>query len=175
MTLVLFAVIIYPVLHFLQKWKGYAHLFAQKEPGEVKKSLMILFLTDAALVAVCWGIFDLPYIAVTAILMWGTGDGTAALVGNRFGKHHVVLKFADPKKTWEGSLGMVVVSVIVGIAAMMIQTTIAWYHCLIIAGVTAVFGAYTELVSHHGNDTANVPVVNSAVMLILHFILRASL
>ncbi len=81
LTLVLFAVIIYPVLHFLQKWKGYAHLFAQKEPGEVKKSLMILFLTDAVLVAVCWGIFDLPYIAVTAILMWGTGDGTAALVG----------------------------------------------------------------------------------------------
>ena len=78
LTLVLFAVIVYPVLWLCQGWSGYDRLFVQKKPGEIKKSLLLLFLCDAALVALCWGVFDLPWVAVTAILMWGSGDGAAA-------------------------------------------------------------------------------------------------
>lgn len=166
LTLALFAAIVYPLLHLFQSWKGYDQLFVQKKPGEVKNSLLLLFLTDAALVAVCWGLFDLPYIAVAAILMWGTGDGAAALMGKRFGKHHISLPFADPKKTWEGPVSMAAVSTAVGFITTSIMTVSPWYLCLLSAALTSLFGAYTELVTRDGNDTVTVPVVNAVILLI---------
>ena len=172
LTLVLFAVIVYPVLWLCQGWSGYDRLFIQKKPGEIKRSLLLLFLCDAALVALCWGVFDLPWVAVAAILMWGSGDGAAALVGHRFGKHHVRLPLADEKKTWEGSGAMLAVSAVIGTAAMLILTVQPWYRCLLMALATSIFGAYTELISRGGDDTVTVPVVNTAVLLTLHFLLR---
>jgi len=158
------------VLYLLQGWSEYDRLFVQKKPGEIKKSLLLMFLCDAALVALCWGGFDLPWMAVAAILMWGSGDGAAALVGHRFGKHHVKLPLADPKKTWEGSAAMAVVSTVVGTATMLIMTSLPWHCCLTAALFTSIFGAYTELISRGGDDTVTVPVVNTAVLLALYFL-----
>ncbi len=172
LTLLLFAAIVYPVLWLCQGWSGYDGLFVQKKPGEIKKSLLLLFISDAALVALCWGVFDLPWVAVTAILMWGSGDGAAALVGHRFGRHHVKLPLADRKKTWEGSGAMLTVSAAVGTAAMLVLTEESWYCCLFMAMVTSIFGAYTELISRGGDDTVTVPAVNTALLLMLHFLLR---
>lgn len=171
LTLVLFAAIVYPVLWLLQSWSGYDRLFVQKKPGEIKKSLLLLFLCDAALVALCWGAFGLPWAAVAAILMWGSGDGAAALVGHRFGRHHVKLPLADPKKTWEGSAAMAAVSTVVGSAAMLIMTAAPWHQCLLIALIASTVGAYIELISREGNDTVTVPVANTAVLLALYCLL----
>lgn len=129
----------------------------------------MLFVMDAALVTVCWGGFGLPWAAAASILMWGTGDGAAALVGHRFGKHYVKLPLADPKKTWEGSAAMAGVSALVGTAFMLVMADMPWYQCLLSALATAIPGAYTELISRGGNDTVTVPVVNTAVLLALHF------
>lgn len=167
LTLALFAAIVYPALCLCERWQGYGGLFVEKKPGEIKKSLLLLFLTDAALVALCWGGFDLPWAAVTAILMWGSGDGAAALAGHRFGRHHVRLPLADPKKTWEGSAAMVLVSTAVGTAAMLALTAMPWWQCLLFALAAAIPGACTELISRNGNDTVTVPVVNTAVLLAL--------
>ena len=104
--------------------------------------------------------------------MWGSGDGAAALVGHRFGKHHVRLPLADEKKTWEGSGAMLTVSAVVGTAAMLILTVQPWYSCLLMALAASIFGAYTELISRGGDDTVTVPVVNTAVLLTFHFLLR---
>ena len=165
LTLIVFAIIVYPILHLAERWRGYGDLFVQRRTGEIKKSLLLLFLSNAVWVAVAWGIFNLPFVAVTAILMWGCGDAAAALIGKRFGKHHVKLKFADEKKTWEGSLGMVLVSTTVGIICMLFMAPMPWYQIIIMSVVTAVFGAFTELISHNGNDTVWVPMVNTAVLL----------
>ena len=172
LVLVIFAVIVYPILQFAERWRGYGNLFVQRKTGEVKKSLLILFLTDAVLVAVAWGVFDLPFVAVTAIFMWGCGDGAAALVGKRFGKHHVNIKWADKKKTWEGSAGMFVVSSVIGVICMILMTSLPWYQCLLMAVITAFFGAYTELITKNGNDTATVPAVNTVVLLVLSLLLN---
>ena len=169
-TMVVFAAVVYPVLLLFENRKGYAQLFVQKTPGEVKRSLLLLFLTDAALVAVTWGIFDLPYIAVVSILMWGSGDGIAALIGSRFGTHHVKLRFADPKKTWEGSWSMAGTATIVGTVSIMLMTAIPWHFCLLHSLIASLFGAYTELISRHGNDTVTVPVVHTVILLALHLL-----
>lgn len=167
LTLVLFAVIVYPILCLCQRWKDYDDLFIQKAPGEIKKSLLLLFLTDAALVALCWGGFDLPWVAVAGILMWGSGDGAAALSGHRFGRHPIKLPLADLRKTWEGTGAMIVVSTIVGTAMMLTLMAMPWYQCLLFALAASVPGAYTELISRNGDDTVTVPVVNTAVLLVL--------
>lgn len=172
LSLALFAVIVYPILALLERWKGFAHLLTQKEPGEIKKSLMLLFISDAVIVAVFWGIFKLPYIASTGILMWGFGDAAAALVGKRFGKHKVKIKFADPNKSWEGSAAMLAVSSVVGITVLLLSSGAPWYYCVLAAIVTSVFGAYTELVTKGGNDTVTVPAVNCIILLLLHIIFR---
>ncbi|MDE6589401.1 MAG: phosphatidate cytidylyltransferase, partial [Oscillospiraceae bacterium] len=97
---------------------------------------------------------------MTAILMWGSGDGAAALVGHRFGKHHIKLPLADRKKTWEGSGAMAAVSAVVGTASLLILTALPWHCCLLMALAASIFGAYTELISWGGDDTVTVPVVN---------------
>ena len=167
LTALLFAAVVYPILWALEGQPWFAGLFVQKGPGEAKKSLLLLFAMDTVLVAVCWGGFDLPWVAATAILMWGTGDGTAALAGHRFGKHHVKLPLADPNKTWEGSAAMLLVSTVVGTAAMLVLMAMRWYHCLSLVLAASVFDAYTELISKGGYDTVTVPVVNAAVLLAL--------
>ena len=172
LTALLFAAAVYPILCILENQPWFGGLFVQKEPGEVKKSLLLLFVMDAVLVAVCWGIFDLPWVAATAIRMWGSGDGAAALVGHRFGKHHVSLPLADPKKTWEGSGAMVIVSTAVGTVAMLVTTEMPWYRCLLFALAASVPGAYTELISRKGNDTVTVPAVDTGVLLALAFLWR---
>lgn len=164
---VMFAALVYPILHYAERWKGYSGLFNQRYPGEVKTSLLLLFCTHAALIALCWGWLDKPYVAVTAILMWGVGDTAAALIGKRYGKHHVQLPLADPHKTWEGSLAMMLTAFIAGFAAMLITASLNWVACMVYAALTAPVAAYVELISRGGNDTITVP---TAVAILLTFI-----
>lgn len=171
LTALLFAAVVYPILRALEGRPWFAGLFVQKGPGEVKKSLLLLFVMDAALVAVCWGGFGLPWAAAASILMWGTGDGAAALAGHRFGKHHVKLPLADPQKTWEGSAAMALTSTLVGTVTMLLLTAMPWHKCLLFALAVSIPGAYTELITPGGNDTVTVPVVNAAGLLTLHFLL----
>ena len=168
--MILFAIIVYPILKLFERWKGYDDLFIQRKTGEIKKSLLLLFFSNALLIAIGWGIFDLPQIAIVSILMWGFGDAAAALVGKRFGKHHVHLKFADQKKTWEGTGANFVVSALVGAFYLYFMMEIGMVKSLIFALITALFGAYTELITHNGNDTVTVSTVNMIVLLVLYFI-----
>lgn len=171
-TLVLFAAVVYPVLALAEKLKGFSELLTEKKKGEIKKSLLLLFLSDAVITAVMWGAFDRKYIAAAAILMWGVGDAAAALVGKRFGKHKIRLKYADPEKTWEGSGGMFGFSFAVGFVSLVIMSGAPWYYCAAASAVTSVFGAYTELVTKGGNDTVTVPAVNCMVLLAMDLIFR---
>ena len=113
---VIIAAVIYPLLMAAEHERWYPRLFVEKKPGEIKKSMLMLFLMFAALIAVCWGVFGKPQLAAAAILMWGTGDAAAALVGLPFGKHKVKSKLTDGKKSWEGSTAMLIVSLMVGMS-----------------------------------------------------------
>ena len=164
---VVFAAIVYPILSYAERWQGYAHLFNQRHPGEVKASLLLLFLSHAALIALCWGWLGKPWIAVTAILTWGVGDTAAALVGKRYGKHHVQLPLADHRKTWEGSAAMLLFAFATAFLAMLITAPLAWTLCLLFAALAAPMAAYVELISHGGNDTVTVASAVAAVLALL--------
>ena len=77
--------------------------------GIGRKSLGTFFyaLSIGVLVAWFWPL-GLPQYAVIGILTMTWGDGMAALIGQRFGRHPYQLW--GEKKSWEGSLAMLLVS-----------------------------------------------------------------
>lgn len=167
LTSLLFAAAVYPLLCLCERFSWYAGLFVQKKPGEVKKSLLLLFGMYALLISVCWGMLGKAYLAIAATLMWGVGDAAAALFGKAFGTHPVSLPLADPHKTWEGSAAMALFAFLAGSLGMLLSHELSAAHCFLFALVTAPFSALTELISRDGNDTVSVPIVSAAVLLVL--------
>ena len=167
LTSVLIAVAVYPILAALESAPWFEKLFVQKSAGEIKKSLLLLFFMFAALISVSWGVFGKPHLAAAAILMWGTGDAAAALVGIPHGRHKVRSRLTDGKKSWEGSLAMLAVSFISGMIVLSAVQKTALPQAALSAGLGALLGTVTELFSPSEYDTVTVPTVIAAVLLLL--------
>lgn len=165
------AVLIYPALRIFEKEAWYGRLFVQKEPGEIRKSLLMLFLMFAALIFVAWGLFGRKYIAAAAILMWGTGDAAAALIGIPFGRHKAHIRGTDGKKSWEGSAAMLAVSSVCGFCVLYFGHGMSPLHGVVTAFAGALFGTAAELFTPSEYDTVTVPAVIGAVLLLLGFLL----
>ncbi|MBQ9966495.1 MAG: phosphatidate cytidylyltransferase [Clostridia bacterium] len=153
---IIFGAAVYPILVFLERFEGYAHFFNQRHGGEVKKSLLLLFFSHAALIALCWGLWDKPYIAATSIVAWGSGDTMAALIGKPYGRHKIHLPGADPKKSWEGTGAMALTAFVCGFAALSVTSPLGPAKRLLCAVLLAPVAAAAELYSHDGNDTFTV-------------------
>ncbi len=166
LTSALLALVLYPILSLIEKEPWYGRLFVQKGQGEIKKSMVMLFVMFAAVIAAAWGFFGEPHLATAAILMWGTGDAAAALVGIPFGKHKIRSHFTDGKKSWEGSAAMFCVSFFAGLGVLLLIRKTGLPSTLLTAGLGALFGTLTELFSPSEYDTVSVPVVIAAVLLI---------
>ncbi len=161
------ALVIYPVLTICEKEHWYARLLVQKSPGEIKRSMIMIFSIVAAVVLVAWGALDQQKLAAAAILMWGTGDAAAALVGIPFGRHKVKSRWTDGKKSWEGSAAMLLVSFLSGLVVLLLAQKAALPRALCAAGIAAVLGTATELFSPSEYDTVTVPVIITAALLLL--------
>lgn len=167
LTAVLIAAVAYPILAALEKAPWFESLFVQKSKGETKRSCLMLLGMFAAIITVCWGIFSQPHLAAAAILMWGTGDAAAALFGIPYGKHKVKSRFIDGKKSWEGSLAMLLAAFLSGMIVLHLTQNIDFPLALFSAGVGALLGAATELFSPSEYDTVTVPVVIASVLLLI--------
>ena len=167
LTAVFIAAVLYPILRLFEKEPWYANLFVQKNPGEIRKSLLMLFFMFAAVISVAWGVFEKPFVAAAAILMWGFGDAAAALVGIPHGKHKVHLKGTDGRKSWEGSAAMMAISFLCGFGVLLWGQKLALPHALWEAGIAAILGTAAELFSPSEYDTVTVPVIISATLLLV--------
>ena len=167
---VVVAAVLYPILRLLENEPWFANLLVQKKPGEIRKSLLMLFLMFAAVTAVTWGVFGKPFLGAAAILMWGTGDAAAALVGIPLGKHKVKLKPADGRKSWEGSAAMLAVAFACGFCFLCFGSKMPAPISLLTALAAALSGTATELFSPSEWDTVTVPTVIAAVLLLLGLI-----
>jgi uncharacterized membrane protein YfcA/dolichol kinase len=167
LTSLSFAVIVYPILMLLEKEPWFDKLLVQKKPGEIKQSLLLLFVMIAADIAAAWGLFGKQYVAVTSVLMWGFGDAAAALVGIPFGKHVIPWKISDGKKTFEGTCAMFVVSALVGCAVLVPLSGAPVWYSVLAALLCGGAGALTELSSKNGMDTVTVPAVLVVLLLLL--------
>ena len=167
LSAVIAVVLIYPILTVCEKESWYASLLVQKSPGEIKRSMIMIFAVIAVIVAVVWGIFGQQKLAAAAILMWGTGDAAAALIGIPFGKHKVKCRWTGSKKSWEGSAPMLLVSFLCGFGTLALAQKTPLLPALCTAGIAAFFGTAAELFTPSEYDTVTVPETVTAVLLII--------
>ena len=167
LTALIIAALAYPVLAALEAAPWFARFFVQKSPGEIKRSCLLLFFMFAVLIAISWGIFHEPNLGIAAILMWGVGDGAAALVGVPLGRHKVRSRFTDGKKSWEGSTAMFLAAFLSGLAVLLLAEKMPVPRASLTAGIGALVAAATELVSSSEYDTVTVPFAVLAVLLVL--------
>ncbi|MBQ7783081.1 MAG: TSUP family transporter [Oscillospiraceae bacterium] len=162
-----FGAIVYPILVCLEGCSWYDGLFVQKQKGEIKLSLLLLFATVAGVIALSWGLTGKRYIAAATLLMWGVGDAAAALVGIPFGKRKIGWKIADGNKTVEGTSAMLAAAFICGFVSLMAMSSLPWYSCALTSLLCAAAAAFTELVSRKGYDTVTVPLAAGSLMTFL--------
>ena len=163
----LLVLILYPTLRISEKQQWFKKLLMQKSNGEVKRSMLFLFGMFTLIIFIAWGIFNKPEVAVTSIIMWGLGDAVAALVGIPLGKHKIKCRFTDGKKSWEGSIAMLIVSFISGVIAMHFLLSTSYQNILIPTLIASIVGTLTELFSQSEYDTIFVPIMIMFMLLII--------
>ena len=168
----LFALLIillfYPVFALAVRIPNFSHFVNERKRGEFKSSLVLALCMMAVCIWICWGILDDRLLVLACIYAWGVGDGFAALIGKRFGRHKIHLPFADSKKSVEGSAAMFLCSVLSVLTVLLIRGGVGFGACLLIAIVTAVVTTWVELCTKGGYDTVTCPA--AAMMVILPMI-----
>lgn len=158
-------IVLFPVLTIAGKIPLFSSFVNERKKGEFKSSMVLAVGMMAVSVSVCWGLFGDPYLVLACIFAWGVGDGLAALVGKRFGKHKIKWKLADGKKSLEGSLTMFLCALVSVSTVLIVRGGIGIPGCLVIAFLAAAVCTVAELCAKNGLDTVICPV--SAMLVIL--------
>ena len=162
---IVFELLVYPILAFFERYKGYSELTTERKHGELKNSLLLVFTMFAIVAAICWGIFDDKYLALASLYAWGIGDAFAALIGKQFGKHKIHAPRLDGKKSYEGTISMFLFSFITVTVILLCRGGLSILPCLIVSLLVASVAAATELYSKNGNDNIICPL--SAMITLL--------
>lgn len=160
-----FAAVAYPLLRLAGRLPGFSRFTTERRPGELCRSLLLVFSMFALVIGVCWGLLGERYFVPASVYAWGVGDAFAALIGKRFGRHRFTWRRADPHKSVEGSLAMFVTSAISVLAVLLCRGGIAPIICVILALACALSATVTELVTTDGDDTVTCPLAAMATLL----------
>jgi len=162
-----FALIVYPLLAFLDRFPFFEKLTTERKHGELQQSLLLVFGMFAVVMAICWGWLNDRYLAMASIFTWGFGDAAAALVGKKYGKHKILWKFTDKKKSFEGSGAMLLTAFATVVLVLTLRGGFSLPVIGLIALPVALVSTLAELYSKNGNDTVICPLCTMAALLIL--------
>ncbi|MEA5516186.1 SEC59/DGK1/VTE5 family protein [Nodularia sp. UHCC 0506] len=124
------------------------------------------------LIAWFWHIQQPQYAAI-GIMVMAWGDGLAALIGQRFGKHKY--KVLGAQKSWEGSLTMALVSFMISSLILLSVEGNLWQTWVISLAI-AVVATSLEAISFLGIDNLTVPLGSASLaFLLIDILLRHSL
>lgn len=104
-----------------------------------------------------------PYVGAMGILIMGYGDGFAAVIGKKYGKHK--FEVMGGQKSLEGATVMFVVSFVVAF----IIAQLAGGSSLILPLSLAMIATLVELFSPYGTDNLTVPFITSLSYYFLWF------
>ena len=162
-------IILFPALSIASKIPMLSAFIIERKKGEFLSSMVLAVGMMAFSVIVCWGLFADRYLVLAVIYAWGIGDGLAALVGKRFGKHKIKWKLADGKKSVEGSAAMFLCSLVAVFTVLMVRGGIGMPMSCAIALLAALVCTVTELCAKDGWDTVLCPV--SAMIVIIPLVM----
>lgn len=125
-----------------------------------RKSLGTLFyaISIGVLTWLFWA--EYPQYTVIGILVMTWGDGLAAVIGQRFGKHPY--KILGIKKSWEGSGAMAIATFVVTFSILAL-TTGSYSQAFLSALLVALIATALEAFSKFGLDNLTVPIASSLV------------
>jgi len=166
----IFELIVFPILLLLERLKNFSKIVTERNKGELKFSLLLVFTMFIIVTCVCWGWLNDRLLALASIYAWGIGDAAAALIGKRFGKHKIKWKLTDGKKSFAGSLAMFVASAVSVTILLIIRGGLPVYAYAIIPTVTAAVATLAELYSKNGLDTIICPISAMATLLPLLYL-----
>lgn len=170
---VVFALMVFPILTSGERFNHYSGLLAERKKGEIKRSMILVFGMFAAIISICWGLFNDKMLVLACIYAWGFGDGAAALVGKYFGRHLLRGKMIEGCKSVEGTAAMFAVSFLSVIIILLIRGGLPWHGYIAISVITAAVCAVVELYTLDGYDTITCPFAAAAIMLPLLGIILA--
>ncbi len=148
-----------------KKLKGFSEFIHERNNGEIKNSLVLAFMMFALMIAIGWGWLGERWLVIVCVFAWGFGDGAAALIGKKYGKRKIKVRYADGKKTVEGTVTMFLVSFVTVLLILLLNANFAWYGYLITALLAAAVTATVELFTKNGDDTVTCPLAAAAVIL----------
>jgi phytol kinase len=105
-----------------------------------------------------------PQYAVIGVMVMSWGDGMAALIGKRFGKHTFI--YMGNKRSLEGSLAMFVTSLIVMLGIFASCHSLS-AHDVGVAIPVAAIAAMLEAFSPGGTDNLSVPLASASLSYFL--------
>ena len=154
-----FMAVVYVILTLIEHLPQYSKVLAQRKEGEIKSSLILVFMMFIILTAVFWGYLGTSwrYVIMVAVLAWGYGDASAALVGKLYGRHYLEHRFIEGKKTIEGTLVMFAVAALTIFITITLFAGLSLQVCFLLAFGVAPVCAIVELFSRSGSDTITVP------------------
>jgi phytol kinase len=130
-----------------------------------RQSLGTFFYSVSFGILVAWFWYlQQPQYAALGILIMTWGDGLAALIGQRFGRHKY--KVFGTEKSWEGSLTMMLVSYIIS-SLILVGTQGNSWQTWAISLIVAVIATVLEAVSFLGIDNLTVPLGSAALAFFL--------
>lgn len=130
-----------------------------------RQSLGTFFYSVSFGILVAWFWYlQQPQYAALGILVMTWGDGLAALIGQRFGKHKY--KVFGTEKSWEGSLTMMLVSYVVS-SLILVGTQGNSWQTWAVSLLVAVIATGLEAVSFLGIDNLTVPLGSAALAYFL--------
>jgi phytol kinase len=122
-----------------------------------RKSFGTLFYAiSMGILAACFWLNN-PQYAVIGILVMAWGDGMAAIIGQRFGRHKY--QIGEVTKSWEGSLAMAGCALIVT-GVILLATAGNNWQTWTITVVAALVATIAEAFSKLGVDNLTVPLAS---------------
>jgi len=121
------------------------------------------------LVGIFWHLHQ-PQYAVLGIMIMAWGDGFAALVGKRFGKHKYIA--FGSQKSWEGSLTVTFISYFICVIILLTTQGNIWQTWTVSLTV-ALIATILEAFSFFGIDNLTVPIGSATCAYILNQILSS--
>ena len=149
----------------LSRLPAFSAFVNERRKGEYLHSSVLALVMMIAFVCICWGWLGEKYLVLACIYAWGVGEGFAALIGKRFGRHKIRLKWADPHKSVEGSAAMFVFSGLSVLAVLLARGGMGAGECLLVACAGTAVSTFVEMCTKNGFDTVTCPVAALLVMM----------